>query len=589
MHSLKPLRGLAFLLGLGVVIAIAGAAVRPGRGLEAVGGWSTDGTSYSDTPNPTAGGDYELELVTVFPSCDTPFFIAGRDEQGLPIVSASHLTDRKPDRRMSTRLFNARGETLSVLADKWAVCPTGVLTPEPELLIWWPEFWYERVHESRIEGHYIDRFRGNYSHDSKLLHTNAFNRALRFAWRGESLNVYTRLLAAVPGEDERLRIPVDPLYTGEGGVAFTDGDRHLAIIKTDGGYHNVDTFYMLFDQIALSSGADYPLISIDDIEGGYRGLFCVDLDTGETLWKRRTGASPARPHVADLDGDGVEEIIVQCYSPENGVSGTGMTDAGTSYVMCLDLSGNILWKKRFVGVHIGAMAAVADVTGDGCPEVVAVCSSGQHMDMGYASLLSPSGRTLVQRSDLGGLYGLAVADFDGDGVSEIVAGGPDASVVMLDGGLEIVAGFTDTVDFMRVPNWSHKSTVVPDIRALEVEQLYQRVMPLAAFDVDGDGEIETIALSTAWADVRWKAHMRSTLTPPRADIVVLNSSMEEEARLIIRAEEPDLRRVPYDAPASLKINAYPIDMDGDGVREVLVSNGARGLYVLKVKPAGSES
>jgi hypothetical protein len=107
--------------------------------------------------------------------------------------------------------------------------------------------------------------------------------------------------------------------------------------------------------------------------------------------------------------------------------------------------------------------------------------------------------------------------------------------------------------------------------------------------VDGDGDIETIALSTAYAEVRWKAHERGTLTLPRGDIVVLNSSMEEEARLIIRAHEPDLRRVPFDAPASLKIDAYPIDMDGDGVSEVLVSNGARGLYVIKVKPAGSES
>jgi len=589
MHRLIPLRGLAFLLGLGVAIAIAGAAVRPGRGLEAVGGWSTGGTNYFEPANPSAGAGYGLELVTVFPKGSSPQLIAGFDDEGLPIVSASHLTDTRPERALSAHLFDARGDTLAVLEDRWAVCPTGARFPDPELLIWWPESWYQRVHESRMDEHLVDRFRWNYSHDFKLVHPNALHRALRAAWRGDSLSIYTRLLALVPGEAERLRIPVDPLYTGEGGVAFTDGSRHLAIIKTDGGYHNVDTFYMLFDQTALASGSDYPLISIDDIEGGYRGIFCVDLDSGETLWKIRTGASPARPHVADLDGDGVDEIIVQCYSPENGVSGGGTTDAGTSYVMCLDQSGNILWKKRFVGVHIGAMAAVADVTGDGRPEVVAVCSSARYTDMGYASVLSPGGRTLAERSDLGGLYGLVVADLDGDGASEIVAGGPDGSVVMLDGSLDVVAGFVDTVDFLRVPNWSSTRATVPDIRALEVEQLYRQTMPLAAFVVDGDGDIETIALSTAWANVRWKAHERRTLTPPRGDIVILNSSMEEEARLVIRAYEPDLRLVPFDAPASLKIDAYPVDMDGDGVREVLVSNGARGLYVIKVKPAGSGS
>ena len=589
MHRLGPLRGLAFLLGLGVAIAIAGAAVRPGGALEAVGGWSTGGTNHFESANPPAGDGYELELVSVFPKCDSPQLVAGFDDQGLPLVSASHLTDTRPERALSARLFDSQGDTLVVLDGRWAVCPTGASRPDPELLIWWPETWYQRVHESRIEGHEIDRFVWNYSHSIKLARPDAFEHALETAAAGDSLCFYTRLLAAVPGEDERLRIEVDPLYTGEGGIAFTDGDRHLAVIKTDGGYHNVDTFYMLFDQEDLASGGDYPLISISDIEGGYRGIFCVDLDSGETLWKARMGASPARPHVADLDGDGIDEIIVQCYSPENGVSGTGMTDAGTSYVICLDLSGNILWKKRFVGVHIGAMAGVADVTGDGRNEVVTVCSSARFMDMGYASVLSPNGRTIAQSSDLGGLYGLVVADFDGDGTSEIVAGAPDSSVVMLDGNLEVVAGFTDTVSFRRVPNWFNKRMVVPDIRELELGYLHQRVMPLAAFDVDGDGDIETIALSTAWANVRWSAHERATLTPPRGDIVVLNSRMEEEARLIIRGDDSDLRRVPFDAPASLKIDAYPVDMDGDGTRELLVSNGARGLFVLRVKPEGSES
>ncbi|MFH1688613.1 MAG: hypothetical protein ABIE42_00065 [Candidatus Eisenbacteria bacterium] len=588
MHRLRPIRWLAFALCLGVAIAIAGAAVRPGRGLEIVGGWATDGTCYFDAPNPPAGDDYELELVNVFPGRNSPYLIAGFDEHGLPIISVSHMTNTKPDRAISAWLFNARGETLAVLEDRWAVCPTGALLPEPELLIWWPESWYNRVHESRIEDHRVDLFRWNYPRDFKLLHTNTFPRALSAAHRGDSLNIYTRLLAAVPGEDERLRVPVDPLYSAEGGITFTDGNRRFAVMNTDGGYHNVDRFYMLFDQLALSAGSEYPLLGIDDIEGGYRGVFCVDLDRGETLWTDRMGASPVRTHAADLNGDGVDELIVQCYSPENGVSGAGTTDAGSCYALCLDQSGNILWKKRFVGVHIGVLAAAADVTGNGCPEVVAVCSSGQHMDMGYASVLSPDGRTLAERSDLGGLYGIAVADFNGDGAAEIVTGGPDGSVIMLDGDLEVLAGFKDTVDFTRIPNWSHTTMTVPDIRAIEVEQLYRRAIPLAAFDVDGDGDIETLALSVAWAHIQWRAHARATLIPPRADIVVLDSDLREEARVVVRPEEWGLERGPFDAPASLKIDIFPVDMDGDGVREVLLSNGGRGLYVFKVQPAGGE-
>jgi len=586
MHRLKPLRWLAFLLGLGVALAIAGAGVRPGRGLEIVGGWATDGTCYFDAPNPPAGDDYELELVDVFPGCSSPYLIAGFDEQGLPIISVSHITNTKPDRTISAWLFNARGETLAVLEDKWAVCPTGALLPEPELLVWWPKSWDKRVHDERIAAHRVDLFRSNFSRDFKLIHTNSFERALKAAWRGDSLAVYTRLLATVPGEEERLRVPVDPLYSADGGIAFTDGDRHFAVLKTDGGFHNVDRFYMLFAQLALSAGTEYPLLSIEDIEGGHRGIFCVDLDKGETLWTNRMGVSSVRTHAADLNGDGIDELLVQCYSPENGVSGAGTTDAGTSYVLCLDQSGNVLWRKRFVGVHIGTTAAAADVTGDGCPEVVALCSSTQHMDMGYASVLSGSGRTLAERSDLGGLYGLAVADFNGDGADEIVTGGPDGSIVMLDGDLTVVASFTDTVDFTRVPNWSSGNGTVPDIRDIKLEQLFRRVIPYAAFDIDGDGDIETLCLSTAWAHERWRSHRRNTLTPPRGDLVVLDSALEEEARVVIRPAEWGLARAPFDAPASLKTDIFPVDMDGDGTREILLSNGIRGLYVFKVTHAG---
>ncbi len=537
MHRLKSLRWLAFLLGLGVALAIAGADVRPGRGLEIVGGWSTDGTCSWDEPNPPAGDGYEFELVDIFPGCSSSYLIAGFDEQGLPIISGSHMTNTRPERAIAGYLFNARGETLAVLEDKWAVCPTGAMLPEPELLVWWPESWYERVHEHRITAQRIDIFRSNFSRDFKLIHTNTFERALKAAWRGDSLAVYTRALATVPGEDERLRVPVDPLYSADGGIAFTDGERHFAVVKTDGGFHNVDRFYMLFGQLDLLAGTEYPLISIEDIEGGHRGIFCVDLDNGETLWTNRMGVSSPRVHAADLNGDGIDELIVQCYSPENGVSGAGTTDAGTSYVLCLDQSGNVLWRKRFIGVHIGTTAAAADVTGDGQPEVVAVCSSTQHMDMGYASVLSSSGGTFAERSDLGGLYGLAVADFDGNGADEIVTGGPDGSVIMLDGDLNVVATFTDTVDFTRVPNWSSRNGTVPDIRDIELEQLFRRVTPYAAFDIDGDGDVEILCLSTAWAHERWRAHRRNTLTPPRGDLVVLNSALEEEARVVVRTED----------------------------------------------------
>jgi hypothetical protein len=536
-------------------------------------------------PNPRVG-DYQLELVDAFPSCSSPWLVAGFDEQLLPIFSTSHLSHTEPERDIAALWFDARGDTLAELEGRWAVCPTGLMLPEPELLIWWPESWQEPVHERR-RGNKVDLFRSNFSREIKLIQTEPFHHALRAAGRGESLAVYTRLLAAVPGEEERLRVPVDQLFSADAGIAFTDSDRSFAVLVTDGGYHNVDTFYMLFAQEALTDGNDYPLLGIEDIEGSYRGMFAVDLESGETMWKDRTGATPVRTHAADLDGDGTDELIVQCYSPENGVSGAGTTDAGSSYVLCLDQSGNVLWKKRFVGVHIGTTAAVADVTGDGRPEVVVVCSSTRDMDMGHAAVLSPGGRTLAERSDLGGLYGITVADFNNDGADEIVTGGPDGTVIMLDGALEVVGSYSDTADFTAVPNWYSSRDTIPDIREAELEQLTLRAIPLASLDVDGDGDLEVLGLSTAFAHVRWRAHRRGTLRPPRGDLIVLDSDLAEEARAIVRRGQFGDSDVPFDAPASLKLNIYPVDLDGDGARELLLSNRGRGLFVFGVRPGGS--
>jgi hypothetical protein len=492
------------------------------------------------------------------------------------------MTGSRSDRDITALLVDASGQTLSAVDGQWAVCPTGVRPNEPEVLIWHPESSYGQE-SSKDSQERIKLFRSSYAREFKILHYDHFLRTLRNASKGRVLEVQSRLLAAVPLRESRFTIEIDQLYTAESGVSFTDGDRHLALLMTDGGYHNADTFYMLFAQQGIGVDDEQSLLGISDIEGGYRGIFAVDLDSGADLWTARTGVTPVRVHADDINGDGLDEFVVQCYSAENGVSGGGTTDACYSYVLCIDQWGYILWKKRFAGVHIGTIAAISDVTGDRRPEVIAVCSSTRDSDMGYAAVLSGEGETLVERSDLGGLYGIAVYDFQGTGKSQVVTGGPDGVTVMLDGGLNVVMSHADTVDYMAIPNWTSRLGTITDMREADVEQCYERVVPFCAFDYDGDGDVEVFAVWTALANAVWKAHDRGGYFPPRGDLIVFDERLQEEDRVIISRDDSGLEYSPGDAPASLKSNIYPVDMDGDGVSELVLSNGLRGGYVFKVE------
>lgn len=577
------------VLGIGVIAALAMAwngARTPVPDLEAFGGFSVDGRWSSPAASAGVGEDRVLECVGVFPPDGNVYLVAGENEGGLPLIATGHLSDTWPRRYLTSVLYNAVAETLAAFPEHCFTCPTGVGWPEPELLLWRPKTWHVPASPLRRDDK-AALFRENYARESKILHRDYFMRSLRAAWRGDSLAVDSPLTAVRPDGTERFRVQVDPLYTADSGVVVRSGDSYTAYLETDGGFYNSDRFYVLFDQPALIEGKAQQFLGADDIEGGHRGLLAVDVLEGSMKWTLRTASSPVRTMAGDLNGDGLEELVVQLYCAENGVSGSGMTDAGTCYLLCLDTAGNLLWKKRFLGVHVGVLAAIADVTGDGASEVVVVACSARYMDMGYAAVLSGEGETLSERTDLGGLYGITVADFDEDGNDEIVTGGPAGTVLMLDGELELVAEWRDTVDQRRLPNWVSPRGTLPDLREADPQQCYKRVVPLASCDVDGDGRKEVLGLWTAWANMVWASSQRGSYFAPRGDLVVLSDALEEELRASVEVGDFGTDWPPSEAPASLKTHILTADMDGDGVREVLLSHGMFGFYVYRMRAAGT--
>ncbi|MBX3272349.1 MAG: VCBS repeat-containing protein [Sandaracinaceae bacterium] len=190
--------------------------------------------------------------------------------------------------------------------------------------------------------------------------------------------------------------------------------------------------------------------------GGYR---VVDGDGTTQLARRTTGGGAAgrsSPSIADLNGDGVPDVVVGCHA----MNGTNIADPAldffdrgacygsgeysltlvanldadpepevTSGGAAYDIDGAELWN---VGPH--GFPAVADFDGDGRPEVVVVRAGTIVVRDGAtgAMLIGPggtwaSGTYAIPGGGTGGAP--TVADFDGDGLPEIATAGRAAYAV----------------------------------------------------------------------------------------------------------------------------------------------------------------
>ncbi len=509
--------------------------------------------------------------------------VCARGEGGSPVLATSDYSrDTYPERSIATAAREwTSGDTLAVWPDRWLVCAL----PDDEglagdLLLWYPESWYVKAGaEARADT--IALFRHNYALSFKLLDLDALTSSVRATARGEMASVYSRLLIVDLEGEELSRFAFDPRYTADAGFPFETRNGPVVLVETDGGYSNSDLFYLLLAQPVLSDGARIAVTSSDDIEGSYRGFFAVDLRMNTPLWYRRLGLSSTAYHPVDLDLDGVDELLVETYSAENSVSGGGTTDVGTGYLLCVDQGGNIIWRKRVHGVHTGVQCAVADVVGDERPEIMMVWSSSRYEELGGAAVLSADGTTLVERTDLGGLYALAAADFDGDGEVEFATGGPGGRVHLLDGSLRLDHSRRDTTDVLRAHCGLDGS---PSDMPFQGAGLIwrRRVMPLAASDMDGDGIDDLVALQTAM--YRWDVPGVRTIWCGRSDVVVYDGRLDEMMRAIVIAGETPSRKHPADAPASRKLQCFPFDTDADGRDEFVLGSRGQGIYVFGEAP-----
>ena len=211
------------------------------------------------------------------------------------------------------------------------------------------------------------------------------------------------------------------------------------------------------------------------------------------------GRIESPPVVADLDGDGVSEVVV------------GSRETGKLYA--IDLSGNILWEFD-AGAQIIRNPAIGDINGDGKPEIVFNARNGT------MRVLDNAGKLLWSKDLSGGgeLYcAPAIADINGDGKLEILVGSKGlkkffafdadgnelweapigsigentAAVADIDGDgqLDVVMTSEDEVLYA-IYAWKGDGT---PLWVSQVEQGDRFNAAPSIADIDGDGKLEIVA------------------------------------------------------------------------------------------------
>jgi hypothetical protein len=131
----------------------------------------------------------------------------------------------------------------------------------------------------------------------------------------------------------------------------------------------------------------------------------------------------SRVALSDLDGDGTLDVVV----------GTVEVEAGTSEVIATFLgngSGGLVHAASVSAVGRTAVLDVADLDGDGSPDVVAGGLSGLvvHLGDGAGGLGSRTASVDVAA------YGIAAADFDGDGRLDVACTDAETDEIVVLGG-----------------------------------------------------------------------------------------------------------------------------------------------------------
>ena len=183
------------------------------------------------------------------------------------------------------------------------------------------------------------------------------------------------------GIDQPFSLELERSFTSQGsGVGVMPAIGNLDDDNGDGRVNDADLPEIVFttmdsDQLVVLSGA-----------------------TGEVLWQLDGFQGLGGVSIADVDGDGLPEIVA--FSTED-------------EVVAVEADGQIAWRSRSFPLSVFPQPTVADLDGDGLLEVIGDVAVLRGYDGGTVATLSDHHTTY---------HTPVVADLDGDGSKEILLG-----------------------------------------------------------------------------------------------------------------------------------------------------------------------